>query len=530
VSDFSGSFPDGCDIIYNMNNFRSYSAALFLCAAVIFMCFFRLGSFRLFDVDEAVFADATKEMVQSGNWITPTYDGENRYDKPIFFYWMMAVSYKIFGVNEFAARFPSALFGFLLCCAVYFFVKHFHDETRALYAAASLAVTMLFMVYSHAAVTDMALTFFITLSLFSFYISLRSEKFIYVFYVFSALAFLTKGLIGIVFPLAIASMYLLITGGLKNLGKLLNLKAIVLFILVSAPWYVTETVVNGREFIQQFFIKHHFARYTSVISGHKGPVFYYIPVLLAGLFPWIAFLPAGARRALKENEDTGLFAIIWFAVIFLFFSFSVTKLPNYIFPLVPAASVIIAAGMSFDNTRWRKYTNLCIAGISLLMAIALMISKKYLLKSGIHDVDWIYWSGAIMASIVPVSLRAAFAKKVSYVFLSCMMFLFLFTLSVKALPVANQHLQGSLYKYSLYAKDRLNAGERIIEYRINNPSIVFYSGHKVAHIGNRKELSSYVASGKGRIAIAKAGDIAALEDLNFNLLENDGIYAILERQ
>ena len=512
-----------------MHNSRTYSTLL-LFAGVIFMCFFRLGSFTLFDVDEAVFAEATKEMVQSGDWITPTYDGENRYDKPIFFYWMMAASYKIFGINEFAARFPSALLGILLCVAVYFFVKYLHDEKKALYAVVSLAATIFFVAYSHAAVTDMALTFFITLSLFSFYLSLRKEKFIYGFYVFSAFAFLTKGLIGIILPLAIASIYLLITGGLKSVNKLFNLKAILLFFAVSAPWYVAETVVNGREFIQQFFIKHHFARYTSVISGHKGPVYYYIPVLLAGLFPWIAFLPAGVRNTFKENKDMGLFAIIWFAVIFLFFSFSVTKLPDYVLPAVPAASIIIAAGMSFGNTRWRKYTNICIAGISLLIGVAFIISKKYLLKFGIHDTDWIFWAAAIMAMTALASLHAAFAKKMSYVIMSCMMFLFLFTLSVKALPVVNQRLQGTLYKYSLYAKDRLGHREKIIEYRINNPSVVFYSGLEVMNIGNKKELSSYIASGKGRIAIAKVKDIEVLKNMNFNVIESDGTYAILERQ
>ncbi len=110
-----------------MVKIKSYSI-FFLFSVVIFISFLRLGSPTLFDVDEAVFAEATKEMVQSGDWITPTYNGENRYDKPIFFYWLMAASYKVFGVSEFGARFPSALLGLMLCAAVYFFVKHFQRE------------------------------------------------------------------------------------------------------------------------------------------------------------------------------------------------------------------------------------------------------------------------------------------------------------------------------------------------------------------------------------------------------------------
>jgi 4-amino-4-deoxy-L-arabinose transferase-like glycosyltransferase len=94
----------------------------------VFISFFRLGSVTLFDVDEAVFAQATKEMIENADWITPTYNGENRYDKPILFYWLMAASYKVFGINEFAARFPSALSGVLLVLSVFLFVGHFRDD------------------------------------------------------------------------------------------------------------------------------------------------------------------------------------------------------------------------------------------------------------------------------------------------------------------------------------------------------------------------------------------------------------------
>lgn len=261
-----------------------------LVAIAFFMSFFRLGSATLFDVDEAVFSAATKEMVESGDWITPTYNGENRYDKPILFYWLMAFSYKVFGINEFGARFPSALSGFLLCLVVFFFVRNFHDNERAFYAALPLALSLYFLVYSHAAVTDMALTLFITLALCSFFLSLEPRegagRYIYGLYVFSALAFLTKGLIGILFPFGIAVAYLLSTEGMKGMRRVFSGTGILLFLLLSAPWYIVQYAINGDEFIQQFFIKHHFKRYTGVISGHKGPLYYYIPVVIVGLLPW----------------------------------------------------------------------------------------------------------------------------------------------------------------------------------------------------------------------------------------------------
>src|SRR5208283_4836564 len=189
---------------------------------------FRLGFVPLFDVDEAVFSAATKEMVQSGNLITPTYNGENRYDKPILFYWFMAASYEAFGINNFAARFPSALAAVCLALGLFLFVRHAHGENgekMAFYAALSFVLSIYFLIYSRAAVTDMSLTLFISISLFSFYLStayrsvapVKASWYLCGFYAFSALAFLTKGLIGIVFPFGIALVYLYAAEGRAGL-------------------------------------------------------------------------------------------------------------------------------------------------------------------------------------------------------------------------------------------------------------------------------------------------------------------------
>lgn len=500
-------------------------------AITIFVSFFRLGSVTLFDVDEAVFAEATKEMVETGNWITPTYNGGSRYDKPILFYWLMAASYKIFGINEFAARFPSSIASFLLGLSVFFFVRHFRGEKDALYAAISLLLSIYFLAYSRAAVTDMTLTLFITISIFSFFLSVNKGRyFIYGFYLFSALACLTKGLIGIVFPFSIAAIYILTKEGLSGIKKVFSLKGIILFLIIAAPWYIAEYIINGKEFVQQFFIKHHFKRYTGVISGHKGPVYYYIPALIIGLFPWIAFLPAGIRNVFKEKDRLNSFAFIWFASIFVFFSLSTTKLPNYILPAIPAVSILIASGMTVHNKRWWQYSNLCMAIISVLIGVIFLISKGYLSKIGILDADWIFAITAIMTVMAILSFYSILAKKEHYGFMSCLMVAFLFLFITKGVPIANQYLQGTLYKYSIYAKERLYDDDRIIAYRVNNPSIVFYSGHKVINVQDKDELMTFMKNSRYAIAIAKTRDVEVLNELGFNLLEKDEKYAILERK
>jgi 4-amino-4-deoxy-L-arabinose transferase-like glycosyltransferase len=518
-----------------------------LLAIVLLASFFRLGAVSLFDVDEAVFSQATKEMVQSGDWITPKYDGENRFDKPILFYWLMAASYKAFGINEFGARFPSALAGFLLVIALYFFTRKVAGEKKAFLAALSFSASLYFFVYSHAAVTDMVLTFFITLSLFSFFLFSREKSsaarrtYVFSFYLFSALAFLTKGLIGIIFPFGIAGVYLFATERSKGIRKLFDAGGIVLFVLVSAPWYAAQLAINGREFFIQFFIKHHFERYFDVISGHRGPIYYYIPMLIVGLLPWIAFLPAGIMSvfadlrtsANDEGEQNtgrpGLFAFIWFSSILIFFSFSTTKLPNYILSALPAAAILIASGMSAESERWKRFSHGGAAALSIAAGAAFIVSRGYMARAGVKDLDWTIAAAGIFFVLAALSIYGL-VKRPLYAYMSGLMFIFLLLVSETALPIANQFLQAPLYRFSSYARERLGSNEKIIVYNTNNPSVVFYSDRKVIIADTLPELSSLTESGKGRIVIAKTKDPSAIEKLGLALVDEGGGYALFEKK
>ncbi|HET6513959.1 MAG TPA: glycosyltransferase family 39 protein [Thermodesulfovibrionales bacterium] len=526
---------------------------LLVIALSLFLSFFRLGSVTLFDVDEAVFATATKEMVQSGDWITPTYNGRNRYDKPILFYWLMAVPYRVLGISEFSSRFPSALASSVLVLSVFLFVRRFRDEETALAASLSFTLSLYFLVYSHAAVTDMVLTLFITLSLISFYLSVTEEKgrdrYLSGFYLFSGLAFLTKGLIGILFPFAISMIYLLATEGTKGIGKVFSVKGVILFLVVSAPWYIAQYSVNGDDFIQQFFIKHHFKRYTGVISGHRGPFYYYIPVLIIGFFPWVAFLPAGIKNALQDlrrlkTEGEGsspirrhsllVFALLWAAFVMVFFSLATTKLPNYILPSIPAVAILVSSGLSsagvLAETRMRYHAGIFIVVTSLLLAVGLLVSRTYLTEIGIHGLDWTFSAALILFALAVTSFYAFVSRKTSYYSVAAIVVCFLLSLSFGAIPVASNYVQGTLYRYSLQAKQRLQDGGRLIAYGMNNPSIVFYSGHKVIGAGSRDEVVPLVEENVNVVAISRMKDVEMLKELGFQVLEEDGRYALLERR
>lgn len=499
-----------------------------------FCCFFRLGSITLFDLDESIFAKATKEMLNSGNWLTPTYNGINRYDKPILLYWCMGASYKVFGVNEFASRFPSAFSGVLLAAALFIFLSLLHNRKGAWYGTLILSLSVYYLVYSHAAVTDMILTLCITLSLFSFYLFTCMEgnlsKYIYGFYFFAALAFLTKGLVGILFPFGIAFLYLLFLKEWTKVKRLFTHKGIFLFIAVSMPWYLIQCILNGKAFIDQFFLKDHFLRYKTPDSGHGGPFYYYIVALLIGLFPYIAFIPQGIAQAIREKNRLFCFALLWVGVVLLFFSFSATKLPNYILPVLAPTAMLIALGMDAEPQR-QKYSHGFIAIASLLLSLLLIFSEKHLPRIGITDTGWTTILIATTHLGLAVSAVYTIIRKQTYnTSLFFFMFCMLMILVLNIAPLVNRYLQGTLLSYSLQAKEMLTPGEKIITYHLNNPSIGFYSGFEMERIQNREELLNLLKSKKHLVAITRSKGVVELKNLGFNLIEEDDHYAFLEKK
>jgi len=270
-------------------------------------------------------------------------------------------------------------------------------------------------------------------------------------------------------------------------------------------------------------------RYTDVISGHTGPLYYYIPVMICGLFPWIAFLPAGVRTVFQGKERLGLFAFIWVVFIVVFFSLSTTKLPNYILPALPAASILISFGMD-DRDGWIRHANIFIALVTLVLGVAFLFSEKYLVQFGFQDTRWIIALGAVMLAASALRFYAAFRKKLSYGLLSALTAAFLLLLSFEAFPAASSYLQGTLYRYSLYARERLKDNEPVITYGINNPSIVFYSGRKIIEVGSKGELAAFLKSEPHAFVIAKAEDIENIKDTGLTVVEQDDKYALLEKK
>lgn len=356
-----------------------YLALLLSC---LFLFFFRLGDRSFRNPDEGRYAEIAREMVVNNDWIQPTLYGVDYLRKPALFYWLVAASFKIFGMNEFAARLVPALFGLLGVLVTYFFVRKTIGEREALFSSAFLATNIWYLQVSRYLLIDSVFSFFLIAAAYSFYCAFhgtKSKKIYYaLFYASLGLAFMTKGLAGVIIPAASILFYLVIIGKLKTALKEAHLvMGTGIFLLIVLPWYVAISI-REPEFLHFFFIHEQFSRYTSSNFEHQQPFFYYFLALPLFLFPWIVFPSFFGKIFEKINRPTSPFfyAFIYTLVTVLFYSVSKSKLPTYILPAIPLLSVLFGQAWASENPSDKSLSarfSLTIITINLLLSFAVLM-------------------------------------------------------------------------------------------------------------------------------------------------------------
>jgi 4-amino-4-deoxy-L-arabinose transferase-like glycosyltransferase len=307
-------------------------------AVAIFVMFFGLGDTPLLDPDEPVYAQTPLEMLNSGDLMSPRIYGNFWYDKPPMYYWLVASAFAGIGPSEFASRLPSAIFGVLTVVVVYFSASRHFGQRAGTISSLILATSLEFFYLGKASVTDMTLTFCLTVALLSF----LGERY-WFFYLFSALAVLTKGPVGILLPGAVVFLYILFAGKWREIGRMSIFPGAILFSVVALPWYLWMYRLHGQAFVDTFLGFHNLTRFTSPEHAAGAVWYYFIPVLLVGFFPWTPILFQSVFSALMTNRRERtllLFLNIWAFVIFIFFSISATKLVSYILPMYPAIAIL----------------------------------------------------------------------------------------------------------------------------------------------------------------------------------------------
>jgi 4-amino-4-deoxy-L-arabinose transferase-like glycosyltransferase len=301
--------------------------------ALLLSFFWGLGSPPLYDLDEGAFTEATREMIVSGNYITPHKDGEPRYDKPAFIYWLQAASVHALGLNELALRLPSALAASLWVLALWGFARERADVATATVAALTMALSLQVSVIAKAAVADAVLNLFIALTFFDIYrYSLEPRRGIALrVFLWMGLGFLTKGPVAVFFPLVVSLGFFLSRGEGRTLWRAaVDPLGWLIFVAVAGPWYLAIYLDNGLGFFDSFFLKHNAGRFGGALHGHSGSLFYYFIVLPLILLPytgWFLRILSTLRAGWADPLDRFLW--LWFLAVFVFFSFSGTKLPHY---------------------------------------------------------------------------------------------------------------------------------------------------------------------------------------------------------
>ncbi|MBD3379593.1 MAG: phospholipid carrier-dependent glycosyltransferase [Candidatus Omnitrophica bacterium] len=328
---------------------RLYITAFLLLGAFIFL--FGLGDMALTDPDESFYAETAREMLAEGEWGTPLIFGEPQFEKPALFYWLVKSSFMVFGVNEFAARFPSVILALLGLLGIFLLGRIFFSEKCGFLAAVIAATSMKYVVLARACVTDMALMVFILFVFVFFFLGWRKEKKLY-FILASAsmgLAVLTKGPIGLLIPGLVLLIYLSVSRQWGSFGKIPVISCVLAFLAAALPWYLYAYITHGERFLSEFFGFQNVTRF--LVPEHRigDSPFFYIPIVLAGFFPWTVFLPVSLwdhlrSKGKKDALVPGVkgFLLTWFLVVFVFFSISRTKLVTYIFPLFPVLPLIMA--------------------------------------------------------------------------------------------------------------------------------------------------------------------------------------------
>lgn len=323
---------------------------LLLLAGVLF--FIRLGSLPLMEPDEGRNAEVAREMLVTHDWITPHFNTLTYLDKPAVFFWMVAGSFRVFGVSEWAARLPSVLMGIGCVLLIAFLARRMFGGSTGLLAGLAFATSPLAFIFARWVIFDMTLAFLATVSMVAYWLAeecdFKRARYDVLMFAGLGVATITKGPVGFLLPLLSLLAYQALRGRWRDLKRLRWLLGIVVFLAVALPWFLTVSIRNPG-FPHYALWEESLQRFASNRIHRGGGIFYYLPVFLGGFFPWSLFIlffglaNLGKWRQIREDVNRPYaFLLAWIGVVFVFFSISHSKLPGYFLPAVVPLSILTA--------------------------------------------------------------------------------------------------------------------------------------------------------------------------------------------
>lgn len=354
--------------------------AWWLIALFTLVWFGSLDYRKLIKPDEGRYAEIPREMVATGDWLTPRLNGIKYFEKPALQYWATAAGFRLLGQSDATARLWPGLTGFLGVLLAWFAGRRLFGPSAGLLAAATLASSLLYLMIGHINTLDMGLSFFLEAAVVGFLLAQREEEYArrWMLIAWAALAFamLSKGLVALVLTGATLVVYSLLFRDWSPWRRLELARGIPLFLVIAAPWFIAVSIANP-EFARFFFIHEHFERFLTKVHGRYHPPWYFVPILVAGLLPWTTLALQAVASAWSRYADAVFqprrFLMLWCVLVFAFFSVSDSKLPSYILPLFPAVALLLGDALP----RMSRRTLLAhLSAVAATAAVALALTPR----------------------------------------------------------------------------------------------------------------------------------------------------------
>lgn len=488
-----------------VRNALPYMILIALCGLLFFL---QLGSVPLIGLDESLYAECSREMLASGNYIVPTNNGEYFFDKPPLAYWLQAGSMKLFSVNSFSVRFPSAVAGLALVAWTVFLAGRLFDRRTGLLSGYILASSILFVGLSRLCMLDQVFALLISIALGSFLLSYQEKwpRWGYMlFWAMAGLTMLTKGPAGPALIFATIIAFVLIRRQPARALKTMPLLGIVVFLAVALPWFVLVQRETNGAFVNEFFLHQNVQRAMGKDFSHNQPFWFYLPIYLVGFFPWSVFIPMVWKNHISLRpkdgpQEAALFMGISAVIVVTAFSALVSKLPHYILPALPPSAVLVGVAWSRAIETEKLYSvKLCTAiasVVSILVAAALLIAPRFLPEP----------IPGLPKALIPMGASLIIGSALSLILLkknrvlpgfaaSCGSIAgFLIFAATIGLPIAARQDAGPIAEMGQRIQQIATEEHRIIVYRnyAAQPGLAFYSGRMVSKVEDKRSFAKAV--------------------------------------
>lgn len=480
-----------------------------------------LGAFGILDPSDGLYAECAREMIERNDLITPFFNYNVFFEKPILIYWAIAAAYKVFGVVEWAARLPAAFCAGATVLATYGALKSHIGKQRAFSSALILLSMPLFCVLGHLALTDMMVTCFMTVAILCFYCRLRGGSLptLLAGYGCLGLAILTKGPVHAVLSALIVTIFLHLNGPvpgetrfamwMRHLRNFQPLLGIAIAALIAAPWYLYENSITQGAFFQEFFVRQILGRAAGIVN-HREPVFYYVPYFFAVFFPWSLLITSAIpnmvhwwnRRSSKNAaHQLWLLSVVWLVAVLGVFSAVSAKMITYILPAAPPIAFMSALLLDVSFKRRKKNALLLVSGATLFASIVALfldtvgatpinLARPMAWNGYILAALFIFFAGSLAAIVMALKNRFTAFRKIFVPTFAAGVGIIVPAILVGIWQIQDASMQELLrlckdpqYKVALFRKD--------------SPAAVFYLRREVPLLENRADIDSFVKKEPG---------------------------------